>query len=128
MAVRVFDCDDGAPLPMIAKRAKLVVWPGTGSRTANMNYVDMDAGEANVPHAHMESEDTIFIVRGSGTAHDIDNDVRLPIRAGQVVHVPAGVVHAVIADQGDGIVSVGGPSPPDYAMLERTKVWTQGPL
>ena len=51
-----------------------------------------------------------------------------PIRAGQVVHIPAGVVHAVIADQGDRIVSVGGPSPPDYVMLTRTKVWTGDPL
>jgi quercetin dioxygenase-like cupin family protein len=128
VAVHVFDCDDGAPLPMIAKRARLVVWPGTGSRTANMNFVDMQPGEANVPHAHAESEDTIFILSGTGTAHDVDNDVRLPIRAGQVVHIPAGVVHALIADQGDSIVSVGGPSPPDYVMLTRTKVWTGDPL
>jgi quercetin dioxygenase-like cupin family protein len=125
VAVHVFDCAEGAPLPLISKQARLVVWPGTGSHTANMNYVAMEPGEANVPHAHLESEDTIFILAGSGTVHDLDNDVRLPIRTGQAVHVPAGVVHAVMADNGDGILSVGGPCPTDYAMLERMNVWVR---
>jgi quercetin dioxygenase-like cupin family protein len=107
---------------MIAKRARLVVWPGTGSRTANMNYVEMDAGEANVPHAHPESEDTIFIVAGSGTVRDFDNDTERAIRAEHVVHVPAGVVHGVSADNGEGILSVGGPAPTDYHMLEKMNV------
>jgi quercetin dioxygenase-like cupin family protein len=123
VAVHVFDCEDGGiPLPMIAKRARLVVWPGTGSRTANMNYVDMEPGEANVPHSHPESEDTIFIVSGQGTVQDYDNDAEHVIRAGDVVHVPIGVVHAVRADRGSGILSVGGPSPTDYHMLDRMQV------
>jgi quercetin dioxygenase-like cupin family protein len=123
VAVHVFDCEEGAvPLPLIAKRARLVVWPGTGSTTANMNYVEMEPGEENVPHAHPESEDTIFIVSGRGTVYDYDNEVEHEIRAEHVVHVPAGVVHAVRADQGVAILSVGGPCPTDYHMLEKMQV------
>lgn len=123
MAIKIFHRD--APdhlMPMIAKDARLVVWLGVGSKSANMNFVDMQPGERNVPHAHASSEDTIFILEGEGTVEDVTNGAEHPIRAGQVVHVPAGVVHAVKADKGSNIVSVGGPSPADEDMLKRMGV------
>ena len=39
------------------------------------------------------------------------------VRQGQVIHVPVGVRHAVAADRGSPVVSVGGPCPADLAML-----------
>lgn len=123
MAIKIFHRDTPDHLmPMIARDARLVVWPGVGSKTANMNYVDMQPDERNVPHAHAASEDTIFILEGQGTIEDVTNNKKYPIRAGQVVHVPAGIVHAVRADKGSNIVSVGGPSPADEAMLRRLGV------
>jgi quercetin dioxygenase-like cupin family protein len=118
MAIRIFHRDEPQlMLPMIAKDARLIVWPGSGSHTANMNYVDMQAGERNVPHAHPESEDTIFILDGKGAIEDLTNGLKFDLRAGVVVHVPPGIVHAVMADKGVHIESVGGPSPPDMHML-----------
>lgn len=126
MAVHIFHRDDpSARLPIISKDARLVVWPGTGSRTANMNYVILEDGETNSPHAHAESEDTIFILRGHGTVHDVTNGVILDVHEGQVVHVPAGVIHAVRADKGVTIESVGGPSPPDRHLLEKLGLQTE---
>lgn len=123
MGIRIFHRDEPElKLPMIAKDARLVVWLGTGSRTANMNYVRMDAGEKNVPHAHDASEDTIFILSGRGSVEDLTNGRRYDIAAGQVVHVPAGVVHAVVADKGEPIESIGGPAPADIAMLKKMGV------
>jgi quercetin dioxygenase-like cupin family protein len=120
MGIKVFHKDEPQlMLPMIAKDARLVVWPGTGSHSANMNYVDMQPGESNVPHAHPESEDTIYVIDGAGTVDDLTNGVTLDLRAGQVVHVPPGIIHAVKADKGVHIESVGGPSPPDLHMLTR---------
>ena len=120
MAIRVFHRDEPQlMLPMIANDARLIVWPGSGSLTANMNYVDMQPGESNVPHAHPESEDTIFILDGEGTVEDVGNRKTLDLTAGQVVHVPPGVVHAVRADKGVHIESVGGPSPADLRMLSK---------
>lgn len=119
MAIRIFHRDRPTlRLPLISKDARFVVWPGTGAWNANMNYVRLEPGEANVPHIHAQSEDTIFILQGEGTVYDYTNDLQLPFHAGCVVHVPAGVKHAVAADRGCSIVSVGGPSPPDVPMLK----------
>jgi quercetin dioxygenase-like cupin family protein len=123
MAIRVFHRDDAETrLPMIARDARLVVWPGVGAWTANMNYVRMEAGEENRPHAHAESEDTIFILDGEGTIHDLDNDRAHRFHAGQVVHVPAGLRHQVVGDRGVLVESVGGPCPADVGGLRAAGV------
>ncbi len=119
MAIRIFHRDKpDRMLPIISKDARLVVWPGVGAQTANMNYVRMQPGEQNVPHVHAESEDTIFILEGRGSITDFANDRRLEFEADQVIHVPVGLRHAVAADRGSPIVSVGGPCPADMAMLK----------
>jgi len=72
MAVRVLHVDDDhVTLPMVAEDARLVVWPGMGAYTANMNYVRMKPGEENIPHAHPESEDTIFVLTPQGRVVDL---------------------------------------------------------
>lgn len=118
MAIRVFHRDrPDRVLPLIASDARLIVWPGVGAWTANMNYVAMQPGEANVPHAHPDSEDAIFILAGKGSIEDLTNGKRLEFEEGQVVFVPPGVEHKVSADRGSSIVSVGGPAPADTALL-----------
>jgi len=118
--VRRFHRDEPAmKVPMISSDARLVVFPGVGAESANMNYVRLQPGEENVPHLHPESEDTIFILAGKGTVRDHDHDVVQEFEAGDVIHVPIGLTHAVRADRGAEIVSVGGPCPPDRGMLER---------
>ena len=118
MAVRVFHRDEpDIMLPIISKDARLVVWPGVGAETANKNYVILEPGEANTPHVHAESEDSVFILDGKGSVQDFDNDRRLEFEAGQVVHVPVGLRHAIAADRGVRVVSAGGPSPADKGLL-----------
>ena len=119
MAIKQFHRDEPDHyMPLISKDARLVVWPGVGSEMANMNYVVLEPGEENVPHAHSESEDTIFILEGRGSVADLDNDSVLEFEAGDAVHVPTGVKHAVRADRDSRIVSVGGPCPPDRHLLK----------
>jgi quercetin dioxygenase-like cupin family protein len=119
MAIRVFHRDTPSlKLPLISADARFVVWPGEGAWMANMNYVRLEPGEANKPHIHTLSEDTIFILEGEGTINDYSNDVRVPFHAGCIVHVPVGIKHAVAADRGVGVVSVGGPSPADVPLLK----------
>lgn len=120
MSIRVFHRDHPTlRLPLISKDARFVVWPGTDAWNANVNYVVLEPGEANVPHIHTVSEDTIFILEGSGTAVDHTNDLSIPFHAGCVVHVPVGVKHAIRADKGERVVSVGGPAPADVPMLRK---------
>jgi quercetin dioxygenase-like cupin family protein len=119
MAIKIFHRDQPAQmLPIVSKDARLVVWPGIGSEVANMNYVVLEPGEENQPHSHAESEDTIFILEGRGSVADLDNDVVLEFEAGDAIHVPPGVRHAVRADRDSGIVSVGGPCPADQGLLK----------
>ena len=123
LGIRIFHRDEpDLRLPFISKDARFVVWLGVGAETANMNYVRMEPGEANVPHIHEYSEDTIFILEGEGTIRDFDNDRVLEFRAGQAIHVPPGVKHAVAADRGVEVVSVGGPAPADKPLLRRAGV------
>ncbi|MEZ7812843.1 MAG: cupin domain-containing protein [Paracoccaceae bacterium] len=122
MSIRVFHRDNPTlKLPLISKDARFVVWPGTDAWNANVNYVVLEPGEANVPHVHSVSEDTIFILEGKGTAVDHTNDVAILFHAGCVVHVPVGVKHAICADRGERIVSVGGPAPADIPLLRKIK-------
>jgi quercetin dioxygenase-like cupin family protein len=123
MAIKIFHRDNPSMrLALISKDARFVVWLGTGSETANMNYVVMEPGEANIPHIHKESEDTIFILQGKGTIRDFDNGTEHLFEAGQAIHVPVGMKHAVAADRGVGVISVGGPSPADRGLLRAAGV------
>ncbi|MGH2908849.1 MAG: cupin domain-containing protein [Solirubrobacteraceae bacterium] len=128
MAIRVYHRDEATVrLPMIARDARLVVWPGVGALTANMNYVLMVPGEANFPHTHPISEDTILILSGEGTISDLSHGVDHRIAAGQVVHVPKGIKHQVRADRGHPIESVGGPCPADVDGLRAAGVLSEEP-
>ena len=121
MPVFVFGVKEhGVPLPLISRQARLVVWPGSGAQVASMNHVILEAGEGNVPHAHAASEDTIFVLEGRGSVQDFTHGLILPVEAGCVIHVPEGIQHAVAASE--RMISVGGPCPPDLAMLRATGV------
>lgn len=108
---------DGAPIPIISANARLVVWPRMGARIASMNFVVLEPGEENQPHAHPTSDDTIVILEGWGSIEDLASERHHQFRAGDVVHVEAGVPHRVKADHGARIVSAGGPCPPDQQLL-----------
>lgn len=118
MAIKVFHQDEARlMLPLISSDARMIVWPGVGAWHATMNYVRMKAGEENVPHSHSVSEDTIVVIEGRGSVDDLTNDVTLEFAAGDVIHVPVGVRHAVRANRGSPVVSVGGPAPADVKFL-----------
>jgi quercetin dioxygenase-like cupin family protein len=114
--------EPGLMVPFISQDARLVVWLGRGHRTANMNYVVLEPGERNKEHVHRYSEDTIHIIEGRGTAEDLTHGIKLPVGPGDTVHIPPGTWHAVAADLGERVVSVGGPCPADLDMLRAVGV------
>lgn len=123
LGVRIFHRDEpGLMVPFISQDARLVVWYGAAARTANMNYVVLEPGERNTEHVHAYSEDTIYIVEGRGTAEDVTNNAKYEIGPGDVVTIPPGVWHAVAADLGERLISVGGPCPADLDMLRAVGV------
>jgi quercetin dioxygenase-like cupin family protein len=109
--------EPGLMVPFISADARMIVWYGAGAVAANMNYVVLQPGERNKEHLHRYSEDTIYIVDGHGTAEDVTNGRKLGFGPGDTVTIPPGVVHAVAADRGERVVSVGGPCPANLDML-----------
>lgn len=105
----------GVLTPMISRDARVLVGPHSGAHKAVMNRVVLEPGEANMPHAHPLSEDTIFILEGEGDAVDYDRNESVPFAAPAAILVPAGVTHSVRART--RVVSVGGPVPADLGML-----------
>lgn len=127
MGISVFHRDEPSRMvPFISSDARLVVWPGVGAHVANMNYVQMTPGEANEPHSHDESEDSIYILAGCGVVQDFTNGESHEFGPGDVIHVPEGIRHAVCASKGDAISSIGGPCPPDRDMLAALGVGPDG--
>ncbi len=118
--IQVFSSEEPAlMLPLISSDARMIAWPGNGAWDATMNYVRMEPGEENSEHAHAHSEDTIVILEGRGSVDDLSVGQTLEFTAGDVIHVPARVRHAVRANRGSPVVSVGGPCPADLAFLRR---------
>lgn len=112
----------GLMVPFISADARLVVWLGAGAVTANMNYVVLQSGERNREHVHAESEDTIHILEGHGTAENVTTGEKLTFGPSDTVHIEIGVWHAMAADLGERVVSVGGPCPADTDMLRAAGV------
>ena len=107
----------GLMVPFISDDARLVVWLGAGAVTANMNYVVLEPGERNKEHVHAYSEDTIHILEGRGTAENVSTGEKFEFGPGDSIHIEIGTWHAVAADLGERVVSVGGPCPADTDML-----------
>ncbi len=57
------------------------------------------AANGHTPHHSHDYEHEVYVVAGSGTAHLSGED--RPIRAGDVLYVPADAVHQFRADRGD---------------------------
>lgn len=123
MAIKIFHRDDATiRVPMISNDARLIIWPGMGAQAITMSYVVLEPGEENIPHEHPDSEDVLFVVDGGGSAQDHSSGETKVFRAGDAVFIPPGLRHAIVADRGLPIESVGGPTPPDLMMLERSGV------
>lgn len=112
----------GLRVPFISRDARLVVWLGVGAVAANMNYVVLEPGERNKEHVHAYSEDTIHILEGHGTAENVTTGEKFTFGPGDTIHIRIGFWHAVAADLGERVVSVGGPCPADVDMLRAAGV------
>ncbi|MDZ7886138.1 MAG: cupin domain-containing protein [Mycobacterium sp.] len=109
-------------MPFISQDARMVVWLGIGAVAANMNYVVLQPGERNREHVHAYSEDTIHILEGHGTAENVTSGEKFRFGPGDTIHIEIGYWHAVAADLGERVVSVGGPCPADVDMLRAAGV------
>ena len=62
-------------------------------------------------HVHQHSEESVYILQGSGILHLVDEE-ELPVSAGDLVIVPRGVAHGYTPDDGEASLVLSIFSPP----------------
>ncbi len=116
--IQVISLDEGAPLPIVNGEgsAHAVIWPGMGAQLRSIHRIELARGARTVNLRH-PSEAVYYVMQGSGKAIDPDSRERQELRRGSMVHIDRGTAYVLSAGN-DGILLVGGPSPPDAAMYE----------
>jgi quercetin dioxygenase-like cupin family protein len=98
--------------------ARAVVWPGVGARLRSLHLISLRAGARTRSQRH-PGEAVYYVVEGSGEVRDPDGGEPHPLEAGSMIHVAPDARYAIAA-RGAGVELVGGPSPPDPALYERS--------
>ena len=116
--VTTVSIDDVEPieLPQGSWSRMLVTADRVGGNASSLGYSVFTPGTALAPVKH-ETEEVAYVVSGTGELR-LDKEA-VPFGAGDAVHIPAGVWHAV-ANTGDSdVVMVFGFPHPDYPPTER---------
>jgi len=107
---QILKLKEGIKFKMGRGDTRRVVYPEMGAKNVTLNYIVFGPGQEFPQHDHGESEDVFVILEGSGVLKQ--GKVERPIKAGDVVYVPAKEVHGTIAGSG-GMVCISCQAPPD---------------
>lgn len=116
--IQVIDLDQGPSLPILEGqgRAHAVVWPGMGAQLRSIHRIQLGPGSRTVEMRH-PGEAVYYVVSGSGEACDLEADERQPLTPGAMAHIDESTTYVLRAGD-QGLVVVGGPSPPDLALYQ----------
>ncbi len=109
----------GVPFKMGTARGLKVIYPEMGAQHVTLNYAEHEPGWEFRQHVHESSEDVIVCLAGSGVIRS--GDIRIPFQAGDVVYVPAGVVHGTINTGSEVLVMFSCQAPPDPGLYTGEK-------
>lgn len=115
-AVRVLDAE-GPPLELIDGRggvAEAIIWPGTGAVLRSVHRFRLTPFGRTRPQCH-PSEAVYYVVRGTASVLDPDDDESFELDAGSMVHVEPGTTYTFLSGN-DGAEIVGGPCPADPSL------------
>jgi len=117
-AVTVVPLDSVEPieLPQGSWSRMLVTADRVDGNAASLGYSVFTPGTVLTPVRH-EAEEVAYVVAGSGELR-LDGEP-VPFRAGDALHIPAGVWHAVANTGDDDVVMVFGFPYPEYPPTER---------
>src|SRR5512135_2866516 len=85
---------DGVKFQMGNAFSYKVLGPDNGVQEVSLNYGEHAPGMEFKQHIHQNSCDIIICLSGTGVIRS--GDKRIPIGPGDVIYVPAGVVHGTI--------------------------------
>ena len=109
----------GVPFKMGTARGFKVIYPEMGAKHITLNYAEHQPGWEFRQHVHERSEDVIVCLSGKGVIRS--GDTRTPFQAGDVIHVPAGIVHGTINTGDEPLVMFSCQAPPDPALYTGEK-------
>ena len=107
---------DPIELPQGSWSRMLVTDGRVDGNASSLGYSVFTPGTVLTPVRH-EAEEFAYVVSGEGELRLDDEAV--PFRAGDAMHIPAGVWHAVANTGDDDVVMVFGFAHPDYPPTER---------
>ena len=110
---------DSVVLKMGNSQSMKILYPDMGSKRITLNYGEHPPGAEFRQHVHEESEDVIICISGSGVIRS--GETRVPFGAGDIVYVPAGVVHGTINTGGEPLVMFSCQAPPDLRLYSGEK-------
>ncbi|MFB3829751.1 MAG: cupin domain-containing protein [Bryobacteraceae bacterium] len=64
------------------------------AETSEAFRVLLEPGQATPPHAHDDTEQVFYVLRGCGSLQ-IDADRKMPIQAGDLIRIPPGACHSI---------------------------------
>jgi quercetin dioxygenase-like cupin family protein len=117
-AVAVVALDEVEPieLPQGSWSRMLVTSARAAGNASSLGYSVFTPGTVLPPVKH-ETEEVAYVVAGAGELR-LDEDA-VPFRAGDALHIPAGIWHAVANTGGDDVIMVFGFPHPEYPPTER---------
>ncbi len=117
-AVTTVALDDVDPieLPHGSWSRMLVTSSTADGNASSLGYSVFTPGTELTPVKH-ETEEVAYVVSGSGELR-LDDEA-IPFSAGDALHIPAGIWHAVANTGDEAVVMVFGFPNPDYPVTER---------
>ena len=112
--IQVLKIEDGIAFRMGKAVSKKILFPEMGAKHLTLNYGVHEPGMEFAQHIHANSEDVIVCLKGHGMIRS--GDTRLPFNAGEVIYVPAGIVHGTINTGDEPLVMFSCQAPPDVAL------------
>lgn len=100
-------------------RGQALVWPGMGSIYRTMNYLEIPSKRKTKEFVHTDSEAAYFTVQGTGNIIDLDSGEAFELRRGKMILVEPGTRYQFEAEEGESLICVGGPCPPDNSLYEQ---------
>ena len=110
---------DGVVFKMGNAQSMKILYPEMGAKHITLNYGEHPPGAEFRQHVHEESEDVIICISGSGVIRS--GETRVPFGAGDIVYVPAGVVHGTINTGSEPLVMFSCQAPPDLRLYSGEK-------
>jgi quercetin dioxygenase-like cupin family protein len=123
--IQILKLSEGTAFTMGQAVSKKVVYPDMGARHLTVNYGVHEPGMEFAQHVHAHSEDVIICLSGHGVVRT--GETRIPFAAGDVIYVPAGVVHGTINTGDAPLVMVSCQAPPDPALYAAAAAGTDAP-